>query len=254
MEAVFILSGYYTIASGLTANQKNIDIISNNLLNSETVGFYAEKGVFSAFEMEMMTISDSGGKTVLGDGIGSPAVTLGSQQTLFLPGTIQSTDRSLDVAINGQGFFNITGEDGKTYLTRNGGFSVDTEGYLTLPGIGRVLGTNGYIQAAGSNITISADGTVSNSKGVSLGKMLISAPSDYTTLERTEKGMFTTAGATPVSTNYKLVQNSLEQSNVNTNSEYVNLIAAQRAFQSCSSALSTIDGINRKAAQQIAAI
>jgi flagellar basal-body rod protein FlgF len=204
--------------------------------------------------MEMMSVISNGGQKVLGDGIGSPVVTINSGKTLFQTGTIEATDRSLDVAINGDGFFNVIGEDGTTYLTRNGGFDLDTEGYLVLPGVGRVLGSSGYIKASGTSIDIASDGTVSSQNGAVLGRILVSSPTDYGTLERTENGMFTFSGAAPVSTNYLLLQNSLEKSNVNMNVELTNLVAAQRAFQSCSSALTTVDTLNRKAAQQIASL
>lgn len=236
------------------ANQKSLDVIGNNLINSETTGYRAERTVYSAFEMELMTARSNGFQKVLGDGTGSPIAVIGDQKTLFQSGTIETTNRSLDVAINGDGFFNITGEDGTTYLTRNGGFDLDTEGYLVLPGVGRVLGSGGYIRAAGTNISIASDGTVTSASGGSLGRILVSSPADYSSLERTESGMFTSDGFLPASTNYKLIQNSLEKSNVNLNVELTNLVSAQRAFQSCSSALSTIDAINRKAAQQLAAI
>ena len=223
------------------------------MLNSETAGYRAERTLYSAYEMEMMSVIDSSGQKVLGDGIGSPIAVVGAEQTIFQPGTIESTDRNLDVAINGQGFFNVTGEDGTIYLTRNGGFDLDAEGYLVLPGVGRVMGTNGYIRAMRSDISIASDGTVSSSNGSYIGKIQVSAPADVTTLERTENGMFTTTAGTPAATNYTLSQKSLEQSNVNMNMEYTHLIATQRAFQGCSSALTTIDTINRKAAQ-IAAV
>ena len=238
----------------MMANQKNLDVISNNLLNSETTGYRAERSVLSAFEQEMMSIIDSSGQSVLGDGISSPITTINTENTQFQTGAIEATGRSLDVAINGEGFFNITGEDGKTYLTRNGGFDLDTEGYLVLPGVGRVLSTNGYIKTSSSDIEISADGTVKSSSGTTLGKILISSPTDYSTLKRTESGLFTSEELVPVSTNYQLSQKCLEKSNVEMNVELTNLIAAQRSFQGCSSALATIDAINRKAAQQLAAI
>ena len=238
----------------MMANQRNLDIIGNNLLNSETAGYRAERALYSAFELQMMSVTDQSGQKLLGDGKGYPIVTVEGEKTLFEPGPVENTDRSLDVAITGDGFFNVTGEDGKSYLTRNGSFDLDTEGYLVLPGIGRVMGTNGYIKAMRSDVTIGPDGTVMSAQGTSLGKIKISEPPDYSTLARTETGMFTTDAATPDSTNFSLVQKSLEQSNVNTNVEYLNLIAIQRAFQSCSSALSTVDSINRKAAQQLAAV
>lgn len=202
----------------------------------------------------MMSVKSSGGQKILGDGIGSPVATIQSGKTLFQPGTIEATNRSLDVAINGDGFFNIIGEDGTTNLTRNGGFDLDTEGYLVLPGVGRVLGSSGYIKASGTGIEIASDGTVTSPKGAVLGKILVTSPADYATMERTNNGMFTFSGAAPVSTNYQLLQNSLEKSNVNLNVELTNLVAAQRAFQSCSSALTIVDTLNRRAAQQIAAL
>lgn len=202
----------------------------------------------------MMSVLSNGGRKILGDGIGSPMVTIDSGKTLLQPGTIEATDRSLDVAINGDGFFNITGEDGTTYLTRNGGFDLDTEGYLVLPGVGRVQGSSGYIKASGTSVEIASDGTVSSLTGAMLGKILVTSPADYGTLERTESGLFTFSGAAPISANYLLIQNSLEKSNVNMNVELTNLVAAQRAFQSCSSALTTVDSLNRKAAQTLAAI
>lgn len=202
----------------------------------------------------MMSVLSNGGQKILGDGIGSPIVTIDSGKTLFQPGTIEATDRSLDVAINGDGFFNITGEDGTTYLTRNGGFDLDTEGYLVLPGVGRVQGSSGYIKASGTSVEIASDGTVSSPTGAMLGKIRVTSPADYGTLERTESGLFTFSGAAPVSANYLVIQNSLEKSNVNMNIELTNLVAAQRAFQSCSSALTTVDSLNRKAAQTLAAI
>ncbi len=249
-----MLSGYYTIASGMMANQKHLDVISNNLVNAQTTGYRAARATFSSFEMELMSVMQNGQQTALGDGVGAPIVLIDGEKTLFQPGLLELTERSLDVAINGDGFFSITGGDGTTYLTRNGGFDLDTEGYLILPGVGRVMGSNGYIRATDANVQITADGTVLSATGAQLGKILVSAPTDYTTLERTANGMFTSAETLPAATQYTLVQHRLEKSNVNLNSELTNLIAAQRAFQSCSSALSTIDSINRKAAQQIAAV
>ncbi len=249
-----MLSSFYTIASGMMTSQKNLDTIGNNILNVETTGFRGQKVICSAFEQEMMTVNDSSGSKALGDGIGSSAVVIDSVKSLFQSGAIKSTGRGLDVAINGDGFFNVTGDDGTTYMTRNGGLDLDTEGYLVLPGVGRVVGENGYIKAASSDVVITSDGTVTSASGTRIGKIKITAPADYSTLERAANGMFTSANAVPVSKNYQLIQNSLESSNVNLNMELTNLVAAQRAFQSCSTVLSTIDSLNRKAAQQLASI
>ncbi|MEG0940826.1 MAG: flagellar hook basal-body protein [Oscillospiraceae bacterium] len=249
-----MLSGFYTISSGMLASQRNIDTIGSNLLNIQTPGYRGERVINSAFEQELMTRREknkSGG--VLGDGVGATAAIVDDVLSSFTEGTIKPTGRTLDAAINGEGFFNVTGEDGKNYLTRNGNFSLDKDGYLVLPGVGKLVSDNGNIKVASSNITFLSDGTVQDEKGVSLGKLVISSPADYTTLERTTDGLFTSAQQVPVSQNFQLIQNNLELSNIDMNVELTSLVAAQRSFQNCSSALKTIDALNRKATQ-IAAV
>ena len=140
-----MLSGYYTIASGMLSNQRNLDAIGNNLVNSQTPGYRGERVVNSAFEMELMTRREATGNEVLGDGVGQVAAIVDDSVTMFQSGLLKDTGRNLDVSINGSGFFNIAAADGTTYLTRNGGFDIDEEGYLILPGYGRVLGQNGEI-------------------------------------------------------------------------------------------------------------
>lgn len=247
-----MFSGYYTVASGMLASQRNLDTIGNNLVNIQTPG-YREKVVNSAFEMELMTRRESIGNEVLGDGIGHVAAIVDNSITLFDGGTLKDTGRNLDTAINGEGFFNITAADGSTYLTRNGGFDLDEEGYLILPGYGRVLGENGAIKINTSDVGFLSDGTIQNADGEEIGRLLISAPADYADLVRDNNGMFTTANQLPAAQNYQLLSKRLELSNVDMNKEMTNLLDAQRAFQSCSSALQIVDALNRKA-QQIAAL
>lgn len=249
-----MFSSFYTIASGLITSQKNVDTIGNNLINIQTPGYRKERIVNSAFEQELMSRMDSSGTTVLGDGIGATVAIVGDSLTQFDTGIVEETGRSMDVAINGNGFFNIAGGDGTTYLTRNGSFDIDEEGYLVLPGVGRVQGENGDILVNTSNITIGSDGTVTAADGSALGKILITATDDNTVLERTANGLFTSQTQLNASANFQLIQKSLELSNVDMNTELTGLIAAQRSLQSCSSALQIIDQIDRKAAAQIASV
>lgn len=249
-----MFSGYYTIASGLITSQRNVETIGNNLMNIKTPGYRKERIVNSAFEQELMSRMDSSGKKVLGDGIGATVAIVGDSLTQFNTGLFKETGRGLDVAINGNGFFNIKGQDGKTYLTRNGSFDIDKEGYLVLPGIGRVQGRNGDISVKTSDITIASDGTVTRADGAVLGKILVTSTDDNSVLERTPNGLFTSQTPLTASADSELIQNSLELSNVDMNTELTDLIAAQRRLQSCSSALKIIDQIDRKAASQIASI
>lgn len=249
-----MLSGYYTIASGMLSNQRNLDAIGNNLVNSQTPGYRGERVVNSAFEMELMTRREATGNEVLGDGVGQVAAIVDDSVTMFQSGLLKDTGRNLDVSINGSGFFNIAAADGTTYLTRNGGFDIDEEGYLILPGYGRVLGQNGEIQVNTSDISFLSDGTIQNADGEEIATLAITAPADYATLTRNDNGMFTSEAQLPAAADFEISAKRLELSNISMNQEMTNLLDAQRAFQSCSSALQIVDALNRKAAQQIAAL
>lgn len=249
-----MFAGFYSIASGVLVNQKTIDTISNNLVNAQTPGYRTESLSHSAFEQELMSRTDSTGSTLLGDGIISPYTEINGAQITFTPGIVQETGRSLDVALDGDGFFNIKGSDGNTYLTRNGSFSIDSEGYLALAGVGRVQGKDGDIQVKSADIKIGSDGTVVSASGQALGNILVTTTSDLTTLQKAGNGLFTSSTQMNTSGSCRVLQEQLELSNVDVNEELTNLMATQRALQNCASALKTIDGLDEKAASQIAAI
>ena len=249
-----MFSGFYTISSGVFVNQKSVNTISNNLVNAQTPGYRTESIAHSAFEKELMFRSDSSGGTVLGDGMQSPLTVIDGVQTKFSPGQLKETGLNLDIAIDGDGFFNIKGYDGNIYLTRNGSFSIDSQGYLALEGVGRVQGKNGDIAVKTSDFAVRADGTVANSSGQVLGNILVTVPTDYTTLQKSGNGLFTSTNTMNVSSNFQLQQKHLELSNVDVNEELTNLMATQRALQNCASALKTIDGLDQKASAQIAAV
>ena len=242
-----MFSGYYTIASGLITNQHAIETIGNNIDNALTPGYRAEHTVRSAFEQQLLSRLDSQGTASLGSQKGFPIATVSGSVTSFEPGTIKETDRNLDAAINGDGFFVVKGTDGQNYLTRNGSFSVDDQGYLQLAGCGRVQGALGDIHVGTSDIKIDAAGIITDRQGNTLGTLSIVQPADVKALTRADNGMFTGGGNTP-STSFEIVQGSLEQSNVDMNTEITNLIAAQRDLQNCASALKIIDTLDRKSA------
>ncbi|WP_099205301.1 flagellar hook-basal body protein [Scatolibacter rhodanostii] len=248
-----MLSGYYTIASGMLTRQRELDVIGNNLVNVSTPGYRTDRMLISSFEQELTRqevnytqgLSNTSATSAVADEVVS----------LFHDGTIKSTNRSLDVAISGDGFFNIQSDNG-TLLTRNGQFEIDQQGYLTLPAIGRVLGANGPIQVRNENFTVDADGSVYNDQGNFLGAIQVTVPAEGAELLKLDNGLFQLANGAggQAAQNYTVNQNNLELSNVDMNQEMTNLIEAQRAFQACSSALQIVDSMNRKAATQLASL
>ena len=112
--------------SGLNASSKNLDVIGNNIANAGTYGAKASRAEFADMYATAMT---GGGGSNIGIGVNLAAVT---QQ--FTQGNITTTANSLDLAINGQGFFEVQSPDGQTLYSRNGQFQVNKEGYLQTSG------------------------------------------------------------------------------------------------------------------------
>lgn len=251
-----MLSGYYTIASGLLTRQREIDTVGNNLINADTPGYRGDRLLISSFEQELLTRQEANSKEVLSDAGAATVARVEKVVSLLQPGTIKQTGRTCDVALAGQGFFQVRGDNGTTYLTRNGQFDLDSEGYLVLPGIGRVIGnSSGPIKPGSGEFTVDTNGSVYNAGGKLVDTLRIVSPPENATVQKLENGLFIVNGNTRTlaQNEVNVVQKSVELSNMDYNQEMTLLIEAQRAFQTCSAALQIEDGLNRKAIQ-IAAI
>ncbi len=250
-----MLSGYYAISSGLLTRQRELDTIGNNLVNARTPGYQAQRTVSSTFDMELL-IRQEGGKIQLGPGYASVEAIVDDVLDIYGGGSITETGVETDMAIGGEGFFNIIGEDGNRYLTRNGSFHIDAEGYLELEGYGRVSGTNGQALRVGPHgFYVNHFGEVFNVEGQAVGTLQITAPNEGEQLARMDNGLFQLEnGQGRNAEDYQIVQRSIELSNVDLNREMTYLIESQRAFQNCGSALQIIDSMNQKAATRIASV
>ena len=246
-------SGFYTIASGMLTRQREIDTIGNNLANLQTPGYRSDRIVTSAFELGLLKQQEGGAERTLSEG-GSPVTIVGDSVTVMTGGDFQSTGRTLDIAIGGDGFFNVQGQDGTTYLTRNGQFTVDAQGYLALAGMGRVLGQGGLLQVGSDQVTVDQAGNVYNAAGGLVGTLSITRQADNTVLEKMDNGAFTAPQGAVNAQGYTIYQGILERSNVDMNQEMTNFISAHRAFQTCSSALKMVDELDQQAATKIASI
>lgn len=137
-----MFSGFYTAASGMLMNQRRLNAVSNNMANQNTPGYQAKKVIGTTFDEELLR-QQGGIETNIGGG--SPIAIVAEEAIDFTQGNLKETNRPYDMAISGNGFFVIQGE-GQEYLTRNGNFDRDNEGYLVLRGVGRVLGDDGPIK------------------------------------------------------------------------------------------------------------
>lgn len=243
-----MLQGFYSAASGMLMQQRALDVIANNLSNTQTPGYKTNRLLSSTFEQTLMTRLEHGKYSDVGSG--SPVRIVSQVADLYTNGGLTETSRPFDMAITGAGFFNIQGDvDGQTYLTRDGQFDLDDEGYLILRGQGRVLGTGGPMQISTSDITVSETGEITDSvTGAVLGQLAITAPNEDAVVEEQYNGMYqVTAGGTTAVAQPGIVQGALEDSNVSLTNEMTAMITAQRNFSSASQALQFIDATYAKA-------
>ncbi|MBE6841628.1 MAG: flagellar hook-basal body complex protein [Ruminococcus sp.] len=239
-----MLSGFYTAGSGILNGQREINVIGNNISNNQTAGYRTQRLVSTTFEQNFLYRLEDGVYNRIGEG--DPAVITDVVETIHDESYLKLTESPYDMALVGEGYFNIAGNNG-TYLTRNGNFNVDAEGYLVLEGIGRVQGRNGDLLVRGADCTVTAHGLVYDTYGNYIDRILITQPTDEAQLRKMNNGYFT-ADDTEIVDVTTVHQGHLEQSNVDMNEEYTSLIEAQRALQANASALKMIDAMNAKTA------
>lgn len=246
-------------ATGMAAQAMNIEVISNNIANLSTTGFKESRVEFQDLLYQNMrsvgsASSDTG--TILPSGLQvglgvRPAATyrINSQ------GVLNLTSNPLDVAINGQGFFQVQMPDGTTAYTRAGSWQLNSsgqivtaDGYTVLPSITVPnTATAVTINASGQVLATIAGQTAQSTLGqLQLANFINPAGLDAignNLLKETAASGTPTTG-NPQSTSFgSIVQGSLEQSNVDTVSEITNLITAQRAYEMNSKVITTSDQI-----------
>ncbi len=252
-----MLTGFYTATSGMLTQQRTLNVHANNLNNLNTPGFKSEKVVTTTFQQEFLNRLEGGVYTPVGHG--APLVTVEDIRTKFDSSMLERTDRALDFAIEGEGFFTVRSGE-RDMLTRNGNFAIDEEGYLILRGIGRVQGYKGDIHVRTSKFTITPDGEILDEKERVIDSFLISIPAEDTKLEKYPNGLFAAdeTGLPDDGLEFidmpRILQGVTERSNVDINREMTAMIETQRNFQSCNNALKIIDTMNQKTVTNLASL
>jgi flagellar basal-body rod protein FlgG len=250
--------------TGMEAQQTQLDHISNNLANSATNGYKRSHAVFE--DLMYQTLRQSGAAsteqttvpTGLQVGLGTRAVATSRQ---FSQGSLQQTTNNLDVAVKGQGFFQIQMPDGTTGYTRDGAFQVDAQGQLVT--------NNGYtvqpgitIPANAQSVTIAADGVVSvlipgQTLPQQVGQLQLASFVNPSGLEPRGQNLYAetassgtpNAGAPGSNGLGQLAQGFVEGSNVNVVEELVSMIQTQRAYELNSKAIQTSDQMLQRLSQ-----
>ncbi|UDF37769.1 UNVERIFIED_ORG: flagellar basal-body rod protein FlgG [Shinella sp. XGS7] len=250
--------------TGMEAQQTQLDTISHNLSNVATNGYKRSHAVFE--DLIYQNLRQTGANTTeqtqlptgLQVGLGVRAV---ATSRIFSQGNLQQTTNNLDLAIKGNGFFQIQQPDGTTAYTRDGSFQLDANGqivtnngYTLLPGI--------TVPANAQSLTVGADGTVTvtvpgNAQPQNLGQIQLANFINPAGLEPRGQNLFTetassgapNAGAPNANGMGALQQGFVETSNVNVVEELVQMIQTQRAYELNSKAVQTSDQMLQKLAQ-----
>jgi flagellar basal-body rod protein FlgG len=260
-----MLRALYTAASGMVAQQLNLDNIANNLANSSTAGFYGRRLQFSdlVYQNVIMPGAAATQQTTVAAGL---QVGLGTMPTasevLQTQGNFSSTGNPLDLAIQGLGFFQVTLPDGSIAYTRAGSFNLDAQGNIVTAN-GNPLQPSITIPANATSITVGSDGTVSvtetgQTAAQQVGSIQLAMFPNPGGLNSVGNNLFlaTTASGDPIvgapgsaEGLGTLQQGMLEQSNVDIVSEFVQLIVAQRAYESNSRVVTSADQMLQDLAQ-----
>jgi flagellar basal-body rod protein FlgG len=229
-----------------------LNTISNNMANASTPGYKGDTLATTTFGDILINRTGNKDKSVYTPLNNSSMIkTADELVTNYKEGALEFTDRKLDFAINGNGFFQIQTANGENKYTRNGSLNIDGDGYLCLQHIGRVMGENGPIQLGTDKINVSEEGNITHSEtGESLGKIRLVNFTDYTQVQKVDEGMFeTTNPLNTVAMEGRLKQGALERSNVQAMDEMMAMMASQRAFQSAGQIAKEYDQLMGKAVE-----
>jgi flagellar basal-body rod protein FlgG len=258
-----MIRALYTAASGMQAQQYNIDTISNNLANVNTTGFRKNLARFQDLIYQQLRAPG----TPVGASVVAVAqevglgVKIGASEKQFTQGVLQQTSNPLDIAIEGDGFFQVTEPDGTVAYTRDGSFKRDANGAIVTAD-GFFLSPQISVPAAATQVSVGEDGTVTalvpgTTTPAQVGKITLVRFTNSAGLAPQGKNLFieTAASGTPtisqpgINGTGTLQGGYVEQSNVSVVEEIVNLITAQRAFEANSKAVVVADEILQTAVQ-----
>jgi len=259
-----MIPSLYIAKTGLDAQQTNMDVIANNLANVSTNGFKRQRAVFEdlLYQTVRQPGAQSSEQTNLPSGLQiGTGVRPVSTERLFSQGNLSQTSNSKDIAVKGEGFFQVQLPDGTTAYTRDGSFQVDQNGQLVTSSGYQVIPAI-TIPANALSMTVSRDGIVSvttqgQTAAQQVGQLTLSTFINNSGLESLGENLYQetqSSGAPTESTPGLngaglLYQGYVETSNVNVAEELVNMIQTQRAYEINSKAVSTSDEMLQKLSQ-----
>lgn len=275
--------GFYTVASGMLAQQRRTEMLTNNMANANTPGFKADQSSLRAFpEMLLQRYDEQKVPTVKGLNLPSNHVVgpintgVYMQETMpkFIQGDLQETGQKTDLALldilmpqnqdtgfNGSIFFTVQNAAGETRYTRNGDFTLDGQGYLTTGSGHYVLDAAGNpIQLSSDQFTVDGNGYLQGAAGetallgIGFSENPFQMVKEGDGLYRTEDGAVLGDARGEAGVEFNLQQGFLERSNVDVSRTMTDMLTAYRAFEANQKVLQAYDKSMDKAANEVGRI
>ncbi len=271
--------GFYTVGSGMIAQQRRTELLTNNLSNAKTPGFKEDQSTIRSFPDMLMSRLDrtnipteNGFQMKTLSKIGDVGTGVYMQETLpnFAPGSLLQTNNPTDIALHtsymeadpetgqqGALLFRLENENGEEIYTRNGNFAIDPDGYLTSASGEYVLDSDGQrIYIVDTDFEVSEDGYFITTGGTQLMKLGVAYVNDTNRLVKAGNGLFTdpdgiaqNADTVNLDITYNIQQGFLENSNVDMGETMTDLMTAYRVFEANSKVLQAYDRSMEKAVE-----
>ncbi|HVM94651.1 MAG TPA: flagellar basal-body rod protein FlgF [Terriglobales bacterium] len=242
-------SGFYAASAGLKAQSQALEVVAHNLANVNTPGFRGERTTFQS----LLALTRAAMANPLNAATNNYGILEGTHLDLSA-GTLTNTGNSLDVGIEGSGFFAVHTPQGTRY-TRNGSFQVSSTGDLVTQAGDQVLGTTGPIRVPAGPVAISPDGTLSVNGAIAGQIKMVDFPAGTPLVSEGSSLLSAPAASEQAAQNVSLRQGMLETSNVNAITAVTSLIGVQREAEMMGRALTLLDtNMNHVAAAELARV
>lgn len=254
-----MIKGLYTSASAMGAQKIMMEKSANNTANISTPGFKKELLAFAPLEENRIVRRDSAGGRDAYLGISQSGVTVAEISRNWQSGVVVQTGVPTQLALAGKGFFEleVRGDNpgSERAYTRNGHFRLSPEGYLETAEGHRLMGEAGPIRVSGEGFIVSGDGSIPEEGGGG-NKIRVVSIADVGLLKNIEGGHFTLPPGVEAITEPepRVLQGSLEKSNVNIIEEIVDILSVTRNYQMNQKVMQTIDEITSKTVNEVGSL
>ena len=250
-----MLRSIYLSATNMMLQRSKVDVIANNLANSDTTGYKSDKLVSRSFSDMLVRQVDDPALANRSNVLGTLNTGVHADEliTSFSQGAFESTGSNTDLAINGENAFFVVSTPAGDRYTRDGSFHLNSNGYLVTSSGDMVMGeSGGGIQLKNSEFSVDSQGNIA-ADGKNVAKLRLAGFSDTSLLRKAGDNLFYNYGgaAATAATDFSVKQGYLDTSNVETASQIIDLLGASRSFETSQRIVKMLDESLGKAVNEV---